>query len=47
MATLKGGPSGAIDNDVCKGVVCEADVMTQRDPQVSVNLYFVCTSISI
>ena len=47
MVVKKGGPSGNIKNDVCHVIECEADVMTWRDPQVSVSLYFGCTSISI
>ena len=37
----------ASKNDMHQVVECEADVMTQRDPQVSVSLYFAFTLISI
>ena len=47
MAAKKEVPSGAITNDVHQGIEHEAEVMTQGDPQVSANLCFLCTLISI
>ena len=34
-----------IKNDVQLVIECEADVVTWRDPQVSVSLFFACTLI--
>ena len=40
IAVQKGKSSDAINNDVHQVTECEADVMTWRDPWVSVSIYF-------